>query len=1050
MFSLPSGNEEKKGQNPDLGIKSSEIDYGLISYYLPKTKTPCGYRLIAGREIVGCLIQSGRKKNYVGAKAAIEELKKLSNENNLRSVRHTWTQKEFAEVAILIPAAFYNLNSIAWVSTRQSFSDGFDSLQASSFVDTLTDRTSVIGALVSQQGMVIHSNGELPGNVEDVAATIKTELDRSNKFVNKLELPTLNRVTMHMQDGSLLMIRVDDLDIVAWVSEGADHDAILIDSMAKLDAMPVSNIADDDGSMLEGGLKSLERKGGLDNLLSMLARGNSELINGYIRVEDEDSTLDILISNGIPAGARSVKPLSISKVAHNSTAPKANLTLYSLPKVGRLKHHLNTTPKFNLSSFCDKIAKSRSRSKDREKQINKRLMKLFGFAIGIENLSEGLKNWTLKEKKSTGAKLLPKAQSGKMLMPTSVVDSSEYDKIKQEQARLIKEIARMERQRDDVKASYESTKVEVDGMRSRISEMQKLNSDNVDEISQLKVELREATNGQELSLNRNESLTQRIKELENQVDHRIEELAQAVGESESRDKLQKMISNLSDQEIQLKSEIEAGDIRLRQLRSSIDADDRRNRMVADQLEAQRERHRQATTISNELERRIESQNKEMEELDAEAKAHRKLIDEERTHFLDSERRLGHLHAEVRELGEERRRLMRELGDLGGRRSEAETEVNNLISTAESLKDAHDAALGDINEAGIIRAKLRDEPLAQALLGQDHGFSSLAPIMQRLDRMRELGYSLTLMDRAIERGLTIIQHNVENVAKTPRYLLSSEVMDLLESQTPETAGTIRGLTNWSVRQRLESKLKEIVQLVVLDLEGLLDEFERSTTLLRKMRQMITQLEELGVPKDTLYRLEALCNRPEALPHIANNLRETIQSALDSIYLEADEGDAGTAVIMEKTANSLDDAMKQLDETGLTFSSKKPTSLWRFQEDGLLPHEDIKLESERPMVSEEIIRELNPHNASNAESVEVSNDTVNDGDGWTSMETVTISKEEEKTPNESEDTFENDGRITIESELAKLDHAWEQRNIESEEEEEEDPLNELNKEVDNFDI
>ena len=77
-------------------------------------------------------------------------------------------------------------------------------------------------------------------------------------------------------------------------------------------------------------------------------------------------------------------------------------------------------------------------------------------------------------------------------------------------------------------------------------------------------------------------------------------------------------------------------------------------------------------------------------------------------------------------------------------------------------------------------------------------------------MRDLGYSLTLMDRAIERGLTIIQHNVDNVAKTPRYLLSSEVMDLLQSQTPETASTIRGLTNWSVRQRLESKLKEIVQ------------------------------------------------------------------------------------------------------------------------------------------------------------------------------------------------------------------------------------------------
>ena len=86
-------------------------------------------------------------------------------------------------------------------------------------------------------------------------------------------------------------------------------------------------------------------------------------------------------------------------------------------------------------------------------------------------------------------------------------------------------------------------------------------------------------------------------------------------------------------------------------------------MVADQLEAQRERHRQATAISNELERRIESRTKELEDLDAEAASHRKLMEEERAHFLDSERRLGHLHAEVKELHEERRRLMRELGDL---------------------------------------------------------------------------------------------------------------------------------------------------------------------------------------------------------------------------------------------------------------------------------------------------------------------------------------------------------------------------------------------------
>ena len=63
----------------------------------------------------------------------------------------------------------------------------------------------------------------------------------------------------------------------------------------------------------------------------------------------------------------------------------------------------------------------------------------------------------------------------------------------------------------------------------------------------------------------------------------------------------------------------------------------------------------------------------------------------------------------------------------------------------------------------------------------------------------------------------------------------------------------------------------------------------------MRQTITQLEDWGTKRYFIGLKQ--CNRPEALPHIANNLRETIQSALDSIFLEADQGDAGVAVVME---------------------------------------------------------------------------------------------------------------------------------------------------------
>ena len=65
-------------------------------------------------------------------------------------------------------------------------------------------------------------------------------------------------------------------------------------------------------------------------------------------------------------------------------------------------------------------------------------------------------------------------------------------------------------------------------------------------------------------------------------------------------------------------------------------------------------------------------------------------------------------------------------------------------------------------------------------------------------------------------------------------------------------------------------------------------------------------------------------------------------------------------------------------------------------------------------------------------------------------IIIQKLYGKLYNNEENIIEEDNRIAIDAELAKLDHAWERRNISSEEEEEEDPLNELNNEFENFEI
>ena len=64
-------------------------------------------------------------------------------------------------------------------------------------------------------------------------------------------------------------------------------------------------------------------------------------------------------------------------------------------------------------------------------------------------------------------------------------------------------------------------------------------------------------------------------------------------------------------------------------------------------------------------------------------------------------------------------------------------------------------------------------------------------------------------------------------------------------------------------------------------------------------------------------------------------------------------------------------------------------------------------------------------------------------------IATHKEVDEPNNSEEDLVGNDPRMAIDAELAKLDHAWERRNINSEEEEE-DPLNELNNEFENFDI
>ena len=385
--------------------------------------------------------------------------------------------------------------------------------------------------------------------------------------------------------------------------------------------------------------------------------------------------------------------------------------------------------------------------------------------------------------------------------------------------------------------------------------------------------------------------------------------------------------------------------------------------------------------------------------------------------------------------DERRQILRELGDLGARRGHAEAELASLIERAEALSEAHEAAVADIQEAERLRARLAEEPLAQALLDDAQTFDGLGPVLERLEHARALGYSVTLLDRAVERGLQVIQSTVDHVAATPRHLLSSEVMTLLERQVPQTAGAVRGLARWSVQQRLEHQLGETVGHVVLDLEHLLEDYDRSITMLRRLRNVLEQLVRLGAPPEEVEALLNNCTRPEALPSIAQSTRKLIQVALDDIYLEADQRDAGEAVALEDTARVLEELITQLDASGLADGVPRGM-LWEFQRDGLLPYErDSIPANQRTPVEETMVATMEP---SLAGEVPVSldaqvEDTETDERGWETMPIpvdppVAGQPEAEASIADGGVQTDLDGsneRAALEAELAQLDASWEHR-------------------------
>ena len=891
----------------------------------------------------------------------------------------------------------------------------------SAVLANLVARPEVRGGIAVDSGMLIDDAGDLPASAEVLAAQVGETLAGRKAMASDLGLSGAGHWTLHTNDGALLLAEAGDVALAVWTESDVDHGRLINQIAALMEGQ--IDVMGSRGEALTDGHVIREGRGGTDAVISMLKTAVEEELTGHLTAGKSSKAVRVALVKGIPVAIQGPEQTKLVESVNSLCESRRVLALHRLPVGTIIGSESGNIPDFNLAGFCDELATTRTRSESRQLLIKQTLEQLYGFEIGLIKLRKERTKYEFSISVGTVSQGLATIDTSKG------IDDGLRRKLEKSELMLSdtnRELASLKVALEAAQKSESAAKVNANEANRHTADIQdKITAFNRT-IDQLQLDLSAAQANAENAESRSDRLSRRVNELEHQLSERAVELAKILGDSKASSELSSKIEEMASKEAALSSDIDSHSATLSSIRSRIDDDQRRQRMIEEQVEATRDKHRRAQGELSELESKINESQLRLQQIEAESKVARERTHEDRIRLTEQENRASIIQSEMRELMDERRQTLKELGDLGARRGQAEAELSNLLDQAEALAIAHEEALSDIKEAEMLRAKLSEEPLAQALLEDGAQFDGLGPVLERLEHARTLGYSVSLLDRAVERALQVIQGCVDHVATTPRHLLSTEVMSLLERQVPETAGAVRGLARWSVQQRLEHHLGQTVTGLVIDLENLLEDYDRSVTMLRRIRNVLEQLEKLGAPSEQVQALMVNTRRPESLPVLARETRSLIQKALDDIHLEADMRDAGSAVKLEGTTSALEELLTQLDASGFVKGEVRG-ALWDFKRDGLLPFErDSVPAGEREPVNEAAIEQMKGELID--EEIAVAVDVSEITEEWEEL-TTPVNDEIIEVSHEPE-IAHSDERASLEEELARLDARWSRRSEPSE--------------------
>ncbi len=1015
MFDLPYG----MPVDDEIDVSDGAIlpfENGSITTYLGRRSTASGHRIVRAGRVVGWIAEPAKGKVLLCGKAAKDRLETLEIDQH-RLIARAWTQSALGSVAEIVPEAFEHSADMRGLLGSGDSLERLLSRDLSAVLANLSQRPEVRGGIAVDSGMLIDDAGDLPSSADKLAAQVGETLAGRKAMASDLGLEGSGHWTLHTGDGSLLLAEAGDVALAIWTEADVDHGRLISQIAALMDGQ--IDAMGSHGEALTDGHVVREGRGGTDAVLSMLTSAIEEGLTGHLTAGKSSKAIRVALVKGVPVAMQAPGKTKVVEAVNSLCESRRVLALHRLPVGTILGPESGNVIDFNLAQFCDELATTRTRSESRQTLLKQLLQQLYGFEIGLQKLRKERTRFEFAISVSTPSEGLATIDT------SSGIDDGLRRKLERSELKLSEanqEIASLKVTLESAQKSESAAKVNANEANRQASDVQEKIASYNRTIDQLQLDLSAAQATSENSEARSDRLSKRVNELEHQLSERAVELARILGDTKASSELSAKIEEMATKEASLSSDIDSHSSTLASIRSRIEDDQRRQRMIEEQVEATRDRHRRAQGELTELEAKISDAQLSLRQIQAESKVASERTQDDRTRLTEQENRASMIQSEMRELMDERRQVLKELGDLGARRGQAEAELSNLLDQAEALAIAHEEALSDIKEAELLRAKLSEEPLAQALLEDGAQFDGLGPVLDRLEHARTLGYSVSLLDRAVERALQVIQGCVDHVATTPRHLLSNEVMSLLERQVPQTAGAVRGLARWSVQQRLEHQLGETVTSLVLDLENLLEDYDRSVTMLRRIRNVLEQLEKLGAPSEQVQALMSNTRRPESLPVLARETRALIQKALDDIHLEADMRDAGSAVKLEATTSALEELLTQLDASGFV-KGEVHGALWDFKRDGILPFErDSVPAGERAPVNEVVLEQMKGELID--EEVAVSVDVSDITEEWQELSTP-VEEETTESSEEAPIASHEDERATLEEELARLDARWARR-------------------------